>query len=156
MKKKRFFILYILLLLVITIPLTIYGVMRFNKTTNLAASKTIEDTSSEKTSTSQDEDKNSEKEIEKPKVIDRFEGKNLIIPKGIPVLCYHAMGDDKTNTLYVSEEKFKEQMDYLKNNGYFTLNIKEFQDYILNNKPVPEKSVLITFDDGYANNYDIA
>jgi peptidoglycan/xylan/chitin deacetylase (PgdA/CDA1 family) len=154
MKKKNLLIVYIIALLILAIPVTIYGVMHFSTYTSSSTNKNDNKTPSDDSSNS---DENTNKPVEEPtKVVDRFEGKTLINPKGIPVLCYHAIGDDKTNTLYVSQEKFKEQMDYLKNNGYFTLTMKEFNDYILNNKSVPEKAVLITFDDGYSNNYTLA
>lgn len=149
MKRKKILVGYIIFLLLIALPVCIYGIIHFNNSTKLATNKSAENT------TPQDEPETSENS-EIAKIVDRFEGKNLINVKGIPVLCYHAIGDDKTNTLYVSQDKFKEQMQYLKNNGYFTLNLEEFKDYIINNKPVPEKSVLITFDDGYANNYSLA
>lgn len=142
MKNKKFLIL--ILVIIIAVPISIICFQKFTKP-NVPPEKPKE--------VSKEEPKTSE---EAPKIVDRFQGKTLVVPKSLTVLTYHAMGDDKTNTLYVSKEKFKEQMDYLKNNGYFTLNYKEFEDYIVNNKPIPEKSIFITFDDGYDNNYSVA
>lgn len=73
--------------------------------------------------------------------------------KGIPVLMYHSINYEKDNELMVPKETFREQMNYLKENGYTTLTLDELYDFFLNNKPVPEKSVVITFDDGYKDNY---
>ncbi|MCJ7691048.1 MAG: polysaccharide deacetylase family protein, partial [Clostridiaceae bacterium] len=73
--------------------------------------------------------------------------------KGIPVLMYHAIGYEKGNTARVPKENFKEQMKYLKDNGYVTLTLDEAYDFFSNNKPIPEKSVVLTFDDGYVDNY---
>jgi peptidoglycan/xylan/chitin deacetylase (PgdA/CDA1 family) len=73
--------------------------------------------------------------------------------KGIPVLMYHAIGYEKGNTARVPIENFKEQMKYLKDNGYVTLTLDEVYDFFVENKPVPEKSVALTFDDGYVDNY---
>ena len=42
---------------------------------------------------------------------------------------------------------------YLKENGFTTLSTDELYDFMVKNKPVPKKSVLITFDDGYEDNY---
>lgn len=76
--------------------------------------------------------------------------------KGIPVLYYHSVRPTEDNELIISPEKLKEQLEFLKSEGYKSLSLQEFSDYILNNAPVPEKSVLITFDDGYMDNYDNA
>ncbi|WP_368491140.1 polysaccharide deacetylase family protein [Clostridium sp. BJN0013] len=44
-------------------------------------------------------------------------------------------------------------MQYLKDNKYTTLTLDEFYSFLVNNNPVPNKSVIITFDDGYRDNY---
>lgn len=76
--------------------------------------------------------------------------------KPIPVLMYHSIDYEEGNELRVPKEKFKEQMQYLKDNGYTTLTFNELYGFLVNNKPVPEKSVVITFDDGYEDNYQNA
>lgn len=50
-------------------------------------------------------------------------------------------------SLFVTLEQFTEQMDYLKENHYHTLTLKEVKDFYKNQKPLPEKSILLTFDD---------
>ncbi|WP_112182492.1 MULTISPECIES: polysaccharide deacetylase family protein [Paraliobacillus] len=50
-------------------------------------------------------------------------------------------------SLFVTLEQFKEQMDYLKENHYHTLTLKEVKDFYKHQKPLPEKSILLTFDD---------
>nr|WP_239585218.1 polysaccharide deacetylase family protein [Amphibacillus cookii] len=47
-------------------------------------------------------------------------------------------------------------MDYLATQGYVTLNLKEFKQFINGELDIPEKSVLITFDDGFKDNYTVA
>lgn len=76
--------------------------------------------------------------------------------KSIPVIMYHSIDYEAGNELRIPKETFREQMKYLKDNGYTTLTFDELYSFMTNNKPVPEKSVVLTFDDGYKDNYDNA
>ena len=51
--------------------------------------------------------------------------------------------------LFVSLEDFASQMEYLHLNHYHTLKLDEVKSYYYNNQSLPEKSVLLTFDDCY-------
>lgn len=85
---------------------------------------------------------------------EEYVGKNLIYNENnIPVLMYHSINYEMGNELRVPLEKFEEQMKYLKDDGYVTLTLDELYYFFISNKPVPEKSVVITFDDGYQDNY---
>ncbi|MGE5626747.1 MAG: polysaccharide deacetylase family protein [Solirubrobacterales bacterium] len=85
---------------------------------------------------------------------DIYRGKNLIYNESsIPVLMYHSIDYEKGNELRVPLKNFEEQMQYLKEAGFTTLTLEELYNFFTNNKPIPEKSVVITFDDGYQDNY---
>lgn len=73
--------------------------------------------------------------------------------EGIPVLMYHSIDNEIFNPMKVSKEKFEEQMKFLKDNGYTTLTLDELYGYFINRKNIPQKSLVLTFDDGYRDNY---
>jgi peptidoglycan/xylan/chitin deacetylase (PgdA/CDA1 family) len=76
--------------------------------------------------------------------------------KGLPVLMYHKIGhapkNSKFKKLWVTPEKFVRQLDYLKKHNYTSISFSDLK----NPKSLPKKPVLITFDDGYTDNYKIA
>jgi peptidoglycan/xylan/chitin deacetylase (PgdA/CDA1 family) len=67
-----------------------------------------------------------------------------------PVLMYHELNMPPRNTFDTTPEAFASQLDWLKDNDYETLSLEEFISYVKKGEGFPEKSVLITFDDGYA------
>ena len=73
--------------------------------------------------------------------------------ESIPVLMYHSIGDAKLNPYVVSTDRLNMDMQYLKDNGFTTLSSDELYDFMVKNKPIPQKSILITFDDCYEDNY---
>ena len=75
---------------------------------------------------------------------------------GIPVLNYHQIEEKDGNPLTLWPDQFEAQMAYLADEGYTTITIDEMMDSIENGTPLPEKPVIITFDDGYADNYEYA
>ncbi|WP_037358230.1 polysaccharide deacetylase family protein [Selenomonas sp. oral taxon 892] len=75
---------------------------------------------------------------------------------GIPVLNYHQVEPKDGNPLTLWPEQFEAQMEYLAAEGYTTITIDEMMDALENGTSLPEKSVIITFDDGYADNYEYA
>ncbi|MEO8764194.1 MAG: polysaccharide deacetylase family protein [Ginsengibacter sp.] len=70
------------------------------------------------------------------------------------ILIYHRVSNliEDPQLLSVTPEHFYEQADYLKKN-FSLLGIEEFSDYLKNGEPMPPRSVVLTFDDGYADNY---
>ena len=70
----------------------------------------------------------------------------------VAVLNYHffySRDDEYCNSIIcLHVDKFREQLKYLKDNGFYTLTIKEFRDWMYGEYNIPEKSVLLTVDDG--------
>ena len=73
--------------------------------------------------------------------------------KSVPVLMYHSIRTQKNNPYMVSPARFDKDMQYIHDNGFTTLSTEELYDFMVYNKPIPKKSILITFDDGYEDNY---
>ncbi|BEU87018.1 hypothetical protein TAMA11512_04820 [Selenomonas sp. TAMA-11512] len=71
---------------------------------------------------------------------------------GVPVLNYHQINDVDENVLTVSTPEFETQMRYLKENGYTSISPYEYIDHLRNGTPLPEKPVILAFDDGYKDN----
>ncbi len=71
----------------------------------------------------------------------------------IPILLYHHVNYTDKDSLSVTPENFEEQMKYLFENDYKTLFLDEFYSIIKQGRKIPAKSVIITFDDGYLDNW---
>lgn len=69
----------------------------------------------------------------------------------VPVLMYHHVSPVE-GMITVSTSNFEHQLKWLRNHGYRSLNCDEFAGH-LEGRPVPARSVLITFDDGYLDNW---
>ena len=75
---------------------------------------------------------------------------------GIPVLLYHHVSDDKTELpeLTVTTAEFERQMALLHGAGFSTISPSQLNAYMEEKMvSLPAKPILITFDDGYDDNY---
>ncbi len=69
----------------------------------------------------------------------------------LPILMYHQiLKDPKTWGRYViSPDDFDKDLQYLIQKGYTTVDMQDVIDYVYNNKELPPKPIMLTFDDGY-------
>lgn len=76
----------------------------------------------------------------------------------VPILMYHNVEpcDAPCPANTVSPDAFDKQMAFLKNNNYHVIRLQDFIEGKLAGRSFPYKTVLITFDDGYDDNYDFA
>ncbi len=73
----------------------------------------------------------------------------------VPILAYHHL-DETADTYTTTPEDFDAQMCALVEAGYTAVSLQQLEDYILYGKELPEKPIVITFDDGYESNYTLA
>ncbi|MEL7655787.1 MAG: polysaccharide deacetylase family protein [Bacillota bacterium] len=73
----------------------------------------------------------------------------------LPIVMYHAIIKDGNyqNKFFISPKQFEKDLKYLKENNYTPVFMKDLIHYVDNGTPLPEKPILLTFDDGYYNNY---
>jgi len=71
--------------------------------------------------------------------------------RAVPVLMYHHISSSP-GMITVTPEHFAAQMAYLASAGYRTLGSRQLSAF-LTGEPVPAKSVVLTFDDGYLDNW---
>ncbi|MGD6969106.1 polysaccharide deacetylase family protein [Rossellomorea vietnamensis] len=85
----------------------------------------------------------------------------------VPILTYHRILSQEdmekvhyingeVNSMIVYTEEFAKHMEYLHENGYETLTLKELYAFLNGEIDVPDKSVVLTFDDGFKDNYEEA
>lgn len=75
--------------------------------------------------------------------------KNEISSGARPILVADGYQDSLPMPLYNSLDFFCELLSYLKDAGYYFLSLDEVKEFYYENKDIPAKSVLITFDDCY-------
>jgi peptidoglycan/xylan/chitin deacetylase (PgdA/CDA1 family) len=76
--------------------------------------------------------------------------------RSLRVLMYHKVNDLAGNPLTMPVSLFDEQMDQLRQLRYTVVNLDAVLGHYVDGKPLPERAVLITFDDGYHDNLDQA
>jgi peptidoglycan/xylan/chitin deacetylase (PgdA/CDA1 family) len=72
------------------------------------------------------------------------------------ILQYHHVSEKLPAVTSVSEETFKAHLTYLKNNNFNVIHLDKLLQHTQQGKPLPAKTVAITFDDGYDNNIEQA
>ena len=74
----------------------------------------------------------------------------------IPILVYHRFAEDCNSPLCMPAKTFEAQLKYLKKKGYHVITADELKAFLEYRQGLPQKSVLITMDDGYRSVYTIA
>ena len=76
--------------------------------------------------------------------------------RALPVLMYHHLDDTSKDGTVVTPGRIREQMTALREAGYEAVTVPQVIAFVREGTPLPDKPVLITMDDGYTSNLDIA
>ena len=73
----------------------------------------------------------------------------------IPILMYHSISKESSgeNEYTISQSRFEGDLKWLRDNGYTTIFPSHLAAYVKEGAMLPSKPVIISFDDGFANNY---
>ncbi len=77
----------------------------------------------------------------------------LYPPQGMLILEYHKVNDRMNDDYTVSTKDFAAQMDFLQAEGYTTVSVLDFLRAKKGKLKLPDKPVVVSFDDGYSDNY---
>jgi peptidoglycan/xylan/chitin deacetylase (PgdA/CDA1 family) len=79
----------------------------------------------------------------------------------VPILMYHYVSDLPADAdayrrdLTVSPEAFRAQLEYLEEADYRTITLTDLYLHLTEGYPLPKKPVILTFDDGYRDAYEV-
>ena len=72
--------------------------------------------------------------------------------QAVPILCYHRMATGSSK-MAVAPTNFAMHMQWLVDNGYRVISLDALADFLAGRRPLPQRSVVLTFDDGYESVY---
>lgn len=73
----------------------------------------------------------------------------------LPIIMYHSLLKDSKlqNDYTISPSLFEKDLKFLTENGYTTITVEDLISYVYRDGKLPKKCIMLTFDDGYYNNY---
>src|SRR5690349_7975701 len=74
----------------------------------------------------------------------------------VPVLIYHHINPHSGDTVTVTPEVFEAQMTFLARSGFTTLSLDDLMGALCKGQEISNKAVVLTFDDGWLDNYRFA
>lgn len=90
------------------------------------------------------------------------DAETIIARKQVPILCYHQVRDwrekdsKQAKDYIIPEERFKDHIKMLADSGYQTVLPDQLLAYLTTGAPLPEKPVILTFDDTSLGQYTVA
>ncbi|EHQ88020.1 polysaccharide deacetylase family protein [Desulfosporosinus youngiae] len=77
-------------------------------------------------------------------------------PVEVPVLYYHSVMLEEGNEVRMPPDQFEAQMAYMREQGYESVTLDQLYQAFYKGGALPAKPFVITFDDGYEDNYTTA
>ena len=74
----------------------------------------------------------------------------------VPIVMYHSVLKSRSGKYIVHPETLESDFKYIQSKGYTTITMTNLIDYVYNDVALPEKPIIISFDDGYYNNLSYA
>ena len=74
----------------------------------------------------------------------------------LPIIMYHSILKSQSGDYIVHPEVLENDLAYISSNGYTTITMTDLINYVYEDSPLPEKPIIITFDDGHYNNLGYA
>ncbi len=71
----------------------------------------------------------------------------------VPIIMYHQVKPNNSGKDIITPYEFESDLKYLVSNNYTTISMTELIDYVYNGAALPENPIVLSFDDGYYNNY---
>ena len=78
------------------------------------------------------------------------------VSRDVPVLMWHNLAEESSGDMTISVETFRAQIEALHEAGFKTVSLQQLYDYVHFGTELPEKPIVLTFDDGYFSNYEYA
>lgn len=80
---------------------------------------------------------------------------NLEDGRKLPIIMYHHISNKnhRQNKYTISEDEFEKDLIYLKKNNFTSITINELLLHIYDDAPLPQKPIILTFDDGHESFY---
>jgi len=71
----------------------------------------------------------------------------------VPIIMYHSLMTSRQGDYVIDPALFEQDLQYIQAAGYQTVTVADLITYVDKGTPLPAKPILLTFDDGYYNNY---
>lgn len=71
----------------------------------------------------------------------------------VPVVMYHSLMTQRQGDYVIDPTLFEQDLQYIQAAGYETVTVADLIAYVDEGTPLPKKPIILTFDDGYYNNY---
>ena len=148
---KRILIVLVVIAVIVAIPIRLSK--KSNDVKGEVAENTVEQVLSENENTSIENKENSELE-------QKLQSGKTLSETGLPVLMYHFFYDKSKETgkdgNWIDISNFEEQMKYLAENDFYFPTWEQVENYIDGKQELPEKSIVITVDDGDPSFFELA